>query len=206
MARYTDAKCKICRREGGKLFLKGKKCHTVKCPIERKGAAPPGEPAKRVRKRATDYGSRLREKQRLKRAYGLLEAQFRRYVKEAERAEEDFGVALLRRLEARLDNVIRRLGYCWSLNQARQLVAHGHVLVDEARVDIPSYNVRQGQVIHLTDKARKLPFVQEALQEISAESIPPWLTREGDVGKVLRLPSGEELPDEFDLRSVAEFY
>ncbi|MBU0708627.1 30S ribosomal protein S4 [Patescibacteria group bacterium] len=206
MARYTGPKCKLCRREGKKLFLKGKKCDLVKCLIEKKGAVPPGELPKRRRPRVTDYGRRLREKQRIKRTYGVLESQFRRYLSEVDRSDGDFGLSLMRLLESRLDNVIRRLGYTWSLNTARQLVRHGHILVNGEKVDIPSYNIKEGQVISLTPEARKLLIVQQALSEIPTEDIPSWLVRKGDVGKVGRLPDKDDFAEDFDFGLILEFY
>ena len=206
MARYTDAKCKLCRREGQKLYLKGKRCSTTKCPIERKGAVPPGERPKRRPSRLSDYGVRLREKQRLKRYYGVLEAQFRRYLRKAEKSGDDVGTVLLRLLETRLDNVVHKLGFCWSKNQSRQLIRHGHVLVDGRKVDIPSYNIKQGQVVSLSAKAQGLSAVQEARDQIPNEAVPKWLERKGLVGKVKRLPDEEELEGNFDVSLIVEYY
>ncbi|MBU1111025.1 30S ribosomal protein S4 [Patescibacteria group bacterium] len=207
MARYTNAKCKLCRREGKKLYLKGKRCYTAKCPVEKKGAVPPGEPPKR-RSRITDYGVRLREKQKLKRTYGVLENQFRRYIREAEKKQKqsEFGVALQQILETRLDNIVRRLGFCWSLNQARQLVRHGHILIDNKRIDIPSYNVRVGQKITLAPTALNLFNVQEALKNFPRENIPSWLLREESYGKIERLPEKEDFGAEFNISLVVEYY
>lgn len=171
-----------------------------------KKASPPGEPAKRVRRRRSDYRDRLREKQRLKRSYGVTETQFRRYLQEAEKAEVAFGNALLGLLETRLDNVLRRLGYVWSLNLARQLINQGHVLVDGEKVDIPSYNVTRGSEITLEPDALQLSAIQEALEVIPLESIPSWLAREGTVGKMVRELKEDDLRDDINVRLVSEFY
>lgn len=173
MARYTEAKCRICRREGTKVFLKGDRCYTDKCPFERR-PYPPGQHGRR-RKKSTDYEIQLREKQKVRRMYGLLENQFHDYFIEAERKKGITGQTLLQMLELRLDNVVYRAGFANSRNQARQLVRHGHFTINGRKVDVPSLQVRVGDVIQVKERSRKVPVIMEAQEVVDRRGIPEWL-------------------------------
>ncbi len=207
MARYTGPKCRLCRREGEKLYLKGAKCYTEKCPFNKR-RYPPGIHGRSSRRKITIYGMQLREKQKVKRMYGVLEGQFRRYFELARKMGGNIGENLLSILERRLDNVVYRLGFASSRAQARQLVSHGHVIVDGRKVDIPSYLVKPGQVITLKDKAKKFIFVQESLQEKDPQSIPTWLSLDKDEykGTVLRLPIRTDITHPINERLIVELY
>ncbi len=207
MARYTGPKCRLCRREGEKLYLKGAKCYTEKCPFNKR-RYPPGIHGRSGRRKITIYGMQLREKQKVKRIYGVLEGQFRRYFDLARKMGGNIGENLLSILERRLDNVVYRLGFASSRAQARQLVSHGHVLVDGHKVDIPSYLVKPGQVITLKDKAKKFIFVQEALQEKDPQAVPTWLSLDKDEikGTVLRLPIRSDITHPINERLIVELY
>jgi small subunit ribosomal protein S4 len=205
MARYKDAKCRLCRKEGVKLFLKGTRCFSPKCPIERRGGVPPGQHGQKGGKRLSEYGLQLREKQKVKRLYGVLERQFRRYYKEAAKVKEATGRALLQLLERRLDNVVYRLGFVPSRGVARQLVNHGHVLVDGKKVDIPSYRVKQEQTISLDAKALNISEVKKALAE-KDKAVPKWLKRKAAVGKIESLPEREEIESDINEQLIVEFY
>lgn len=205
MARYTDAKCRLCRREGAKLFLKGERCYSPKCPIERKGAVPPGQHGQKRRRRQSDYGRQLREKQKTKRLYGVLERQFKNYFKKATKAREATGEVLLQFLERRLDNVVFRLGLVPSRSLARQLVNHGHVLVDGKKVDLPAYQVKLGQIIALTTKGLAIDQVKKSLAE-KERKIPTWLERKAAVGKMTHLPKREEIDVDIDEHLIIEYY
>ena len=193
MARYTGPVCRLCRRDGLKLFLKGTRCDTPKCAIERR-ENPPGQQQQR-RGKLTDYGQHLREKQKVKHYYGVLERQFRRYFHEAEKGTGNTGDALMSILERRLDNVVHRLGFGQSRAQARQMIHHGHITVNAKRVDIPSYQVRVGDVIRVKNRAKSLDLIRGALAE-GTRDIPDFLSRseteipEGIVG---RLPAAEDV-------------
>ena len=173
MARYTEAKCRICRREGTKVFLKGDRCYTDKCPFERR-PYPPGQHGRR-RKKSTDYEIQLREKQKVRRMYGLLEGQFHAYFQEAERKKGITGQNLLGMLELRLDNVVYRAGFANSRNQARQLVRHGHFQLNGHKVDIPSHQLRVGDTIQVKERSKKVPVIQEAIEVVDRRGIPEWL-------------------------------
>ena len=193
MARNTGAVCRICRREGSKLFLKGVRCDTNKCAFERR-QNPPGMHTYR-RGKLTDYGIHLREKQKVKRYYGVLESQFRRYFQRAERAKGDTGKVLISLLERRLDNIVCRLGFSPSRPQARQIIRHGHILVNGHRVDIPSYLVRVGDLITVKDRPKSMQCVQANLAEYGGE-VPDFLSRVDDPqpeGQVVRLPESEDV-------------
>lgn len=206
MARYTGPKFKLDRREKTNLFLKGKRSISSKHPIERKGAVPPGQHGqKSLRKRLSDFGLQLREKQKVKRMYGILERQFRRYFQEAAKEKGDTGEALFRILETRLDNVIYRLGIAPSRAAARQLVGHGHVKVNEKKVDIPSFSVKEGDIISLREKSQKMAAVSESLK-LKEGSLPDWLDRKGLVGKVKKLPTSEDLDLTIDQQLIIEYY
>lgn len=205
MARYLEAKCRLCRAEGVKLFLKGDRCYSPKCPIERKGAVPPGQRSRRRKRRPSEYGVQLREKQKLKRIYGVLERQFKRYFKEARKAKEATGKVLLQLLETRLDNVVYRLGFAPSRSVGRKLVNHGHILVEGKRVNIPSYQVKPGEVVNLSLRGLKMAIVAKSLGE-KERKIPEWLKRKAGVGKIVRLPQREEIEGEINENLIVEFY
>lgn len=201
MARYTDAKCRLCRREGTKLFLKGERCLSLKCPIERKGAVAPGQHGLRGRRELSNFGLQLREKQKAKRIYGILERQFRHYV----RKSSTYGQTLLQILECRLDNVIYRLGFTPSRSVARQIVNHGHITVNDRRVDISSYLVKAEEVISLDKTAQEMVTVKKFLAEKKYQP-PSWLARRGPVGKVVRLPARDEVQADVNEQLIAEYY
>ncbi len=194
MARYTGSVCKLCRREGLKLFLKGDRCFSPKCAIEKR-SYPPGVHGQRRRVKVTDYGLQLREKQKMKRIYGLFERQFRKYFRMAERQKGITGEGLLRLLERRLDNVVYRLGFSSSRAEARQLVNHGHFLVNGRRVDIPSYLVRSGDQVQVSGKSRELLAIKAALEGAKKRGLPSWLELDSQAmqGVVRALPAREDI-------------
>lgn len=192
MGRITGPVCRLCRRDGLKLFLKGSRCDSPKCAFERR-PTPPGVQQKR-RGKPTDYGLRLREKQKLKHFYGVLERQFRTYFARAERGKGNTGEALLTLLERRLDNVVHRLGFANSRAAARQLVMHGHITVNGRRLDIPSYLVKAGDLVRVKNRVRSLQLAHAALAEFRRE-VPDFLSRgEGQIpeGRIDRLPAAED--------------
>ncbi|MBN2429856.1 MAG: 30S ribosomal protein S4 [Acidobacteria bacterium] len=207
MARYKESVCRLCRREGMKLFLKGDRCFKESCAINRR-AYPPGEQGRSRRQKISGYGLQLREKQKVKRIYGLLEKQFRRYFKEAERLRGVTGENLLRLLELRLDNVVYRLGFGTSRNQARQFVRHGHVLVNGKRVDIPSAQVRPGDEITVVEAFKKNPFFFKNLETAGSRGVPEWLSLdlENAKGKVLEAPRREHVTLEINEQLIVELY
>ncbi len=207
MARYRGPVCKLCRADGIKLMLKGKKCFTAKCPVSRR-SYPPGEHGQRRMGKQSDYGMQLREKQKAKRIYGVLERQFRRYYYEATRMRGITGENLLHLLERRLDNVVFRLGFSNSRAQARQLVRHNHIYVDGQRVNIPSYLVKVGQVVQVKEKSRELPSVMEALQMGRSMGGYPWteLDEEACSGKITRLPTVDEIAIPVREQLIVELY
>src|ERR671914_37357 len=174
MARYIGPVCRLCRREAMKLFLKGERCYTEKCAIEKRNF-PPGQHGKTRKAKLAGYGLQLREKQKVKRIYGVLEDQFRRYFESAERTRGITGETLLQLLERRLDNVIYRLGLATSRPQARQLARHGHFTVDGRKVNIPSYSVKPGDVVAVRQSSRKAPAIVHALEEVKGRGVPEWL-------------------------------
>ena len=194
MARYTDAVCRLCRREGMKLFLKGTKCFSDKCPIEKRNFAP-GQHGKDRKAKIVGYGLQLREKQKAKRMYFTQETQFRNYFEKAARTKGVTGEVLLQQLERRLDNVVHRLGFSSSRRQARQLVRHGHVHVDGRKVNIPSYEVSVGEEIAIRESSRKLAILEQAKEFASHQPAPTWLEidRDSYKGRVLSLPKREEI-------------
>ncbi|MGI6278409.1 MAG: 30S ribosomal protein S4 [Patescibacteria group bacterium] len=203
MKKLQNKKCRICRRLGTKLFLKGKRCYE-KCPIDRAGAIPPGVHGRRF-SRPTPYSEQLKEKQRLKAIYGLNETQLKAYFKQAFKVkDEPTDEVLLQVLESRLDNVLYRLGLSPNRRTARQLVNHGHILVDNHKVTIPSYRVSPGQVISLAKGAKDIPQVKEALEE--EISIPGWLRKKALVGTVKELPKKDDVEVDADISAVIEFY
>lgn len=204
--RNIDPKCRLCRREGTKLFLKGDRCFSPKCPIDKKGAVPPGAHGHRRRgRRLSEYGIRLREKQKLKRVYGMTEKQFKKYVSQAKRTKIETGQVLFQLLESRLDNVVYRLGFAPGRAAARQLVVHNHILVNGKKVDIPSYQMRSGQVVSLRQKSLKAQPIATVLKKEKIE-IPEWLERKGPAGKMKRLPTREEVGEDINERLIVEYY
>lgn len=206
MARYTNAVCRLCRREGEKLFLKGSKCHSDKCPFEKK-SYPPGERG-RTRPRETNYLIQLREKQKVKRIYGLMERQFKNYFKKALKMEGITGNNLLVLLEIRLDNVVYLLGFTTSRPQARQLVNHGHILVDGNKVAIPSYQVRVGQEVEISEKAKKMEPIIQSIAQSSEKEIPGWLqvNYKEFKGRVISMPEREEMDQKIKEQLIVELY
>ncbi|HHQ48087.1 MAG TPA: 30S ribosomal protein S4 [Acidobacteria bacterium] len=206
MARYRGPVCRLCRREGMKLFLKGERCFKEKCAIERRNA-PPGQHGARRRK-VQNYAIQLREKQKLRRVYGLLEGQFHRTFVEAARRRGVTGENLLQLLEVRLDNVIYSLGFATSRNQARQLVRHGHIEVNGRRVNIPSFRVRPGMEISVREKSRKNQQIREAMEFAQGRGIPPWLELDMDnfTGKVVELPTREDVRIPVQEQLIVELY
>jgi len=208
MARYTGPGCRLCRRAGVKLYLKGERCYTPKCALERR-AYPPGEHSQtHLRRRISDYGLQLAEKQKLRRAYGVLERQFRRYFEEAERRPGITAENLLQLLERRLDNVVYRLGFAASRKQARQLVSQGHFVVNDRRVNIPSYLVRAGEAVSVRESSRALPPIVSALEKAGARRLASWLQIESDAlrGRVLSLPTRSEIDTQVQEELVVEYY
>lgn len=206
MARYTQSACRLCRRENLKLFLKGERCYTEKCAFDRRGYAP-GQHGQ-SRKKPTDYGAQLREKQKVKRLYGLLERQFRNTFKEAERRKGITGEVLLQLLERRLDNAVYRLGFASSRNEARQLVRHNHFLVNQSKVNIPSYLLKPGDVISVREKSKNLARIQEALEAVARRGVPSWLELEKEQmrGTVKALPSREDITLPIQEKLIVELY
>lgn len=206
MARYTDAKCRLCRREGGKLFLKGEKCFTDKCPVEKR-TYPPGHHARR-RTRISDYGRQLREKQKLRRMYGMLERQFANYYVEADRRRGSTGDNLLKLLESRLENVVYRMGFSVSRSEARQLVSHNSVLVNNKRVNIPSYQLQPSDTIEIAPKARNQLRIKAAMEANEQRGFPEWLDVDAKAlrGVFKASPDRTELPSEINESLVVALY
>ncbi|MBC7346159.1 MAG: 30S ribosomal protein S4 [Clostridia bacterium] len=206
MARYTEAVCRLCRREGTKLFLKAERCYTDKCAMERRPYAPGLHG--HGRKKLTEYGMQLREKQKAKRIYGVLERQFRNYFARAERQKGVTGENLLRLLEQRLDNTVYRLGLAGSRAEARQLVRHGHFTVNGRKVDIPSYQVRPGDVIAVREKSKESPKFKAIAEALAHRTPPAWLEidKENLRGRVLSLPSREDIDVPVEEHLIVELY
>lgn len=206
MARYTGAVCRLCRREGQKLFLKGERCYTDKCAVARRPSAP-GQHGQ-GRKKTSEYGLQLRAKQKTRRYYGVLESQFRHYYELAERKEGKTGEALLSILETRLDNVIYRLGWASSRAEARQLVVHGHFEINGKRVDIPSYLTKPGEVISICDKSRSNAKFKAILEANASRPVPKWLevNNEELKAKVLAVPTREDIDLEVEETLIVELY
>jgi len=207
MARYTGPVCRLCRREGMKLFLKGDRCYTGKCAIDRRQYAP-GQHGQNRGKKPTEYGIQLREKQKARRFYGVMEGQFRRYFEEANRQKGMTGENLLRLLERRLDNVVYRLGFASSRPEARQLVRHGHFTVNGKRVDIPSYLVRVGETIAVKEDSKNSPRIKEILQSLGTKTVPGWLSLDANAaaGTVTALPSREDIQLPIQEHLIVEKY
>ncbi len=207
MARYIGPVCRLCRREAMKLFLKGERCYTEKCAIEKRNF-PPGQHGKTRKAKLAGYGLQLREKQKVKRIYGILEDQFRGYFEEAERMRGVTGVTLLQLLERRLDNVIYRLGLSTSRAQARQLVRHGHFAVNGRKVDIPSFLVKAGDVVSVRGGSQKNVTIQHATEEVKGRGVPEWLALEGEqfTGRVVSLPTREQINLPVQEQLIVELY
>ncbi len=211
MARYVGPVCKLCRREGMKLFLKGEKCYTAKCPFEKR-SYPPGQHGREAsfrRRRASNYSIQLREKQKTRRIYGVLERQFRRYFQEAERLAGLTGENLLRLLESRLDNVVYRLGLGDSRSQARQLVQHGHITVNDRKTNIPSFSVRPGDIVAVRPESRRLKYFKERKDLLGKRTVPSWLDlydEEHLAGRMLSLPERQEIEVPVQEQLIVEFY
>lgn len=207
MARYTDSVCKLCRREGEKLFLKGDRCYSPKCAMDRRGT-PPGDRPSHFRRKESDYGNQLRAKQKIKRLYGVLERQFRRYFKRAQRMKGLTAENLLILLESRLDNAVYRLNIGDSRAQARQLVQHGHVSVNGRKTNIPSFLVKPGDEIAVRSRSISRPFFKTRVQVISDSKVPGWLKLDTDnlSGKVLAMPTRDDIEFTLNEQLVVEFY
>ena len=207
MARYIGPVCRLCRREGMKLFLKGERCYTEKCAIEKRNV-PPGQHGRARRAKVVGYGIQLREKQKVKRTYGVLENQFRRYFEAADRQKGITGALLLQMLERRLDNVVYRLGFATSRPQARQLVRHGHFTVNGKKVDIPSYQVRQGDIVAIRTTSAENPTIQHAMEEVKGRGVPEWLALDGggQAGRVSQLPTREQINLPVQEQLIVELY
>ncbi len=206
MARYTGPVCRQCRRESQKLYLKGERCHTSKCALENR-RYPPGERQYQYG-RPSEYSTQLREKQKVKRAYGVLEAQFRNVFEKAENESGITGQNLLSLLESRLDNAAYRLGLAGSRPQARQFIDHGHILVNEEKVDVPSYEVEQGDVLEIRDSMKDNPEVEKYTSLARQKGVPEWLELSDEArGRVLRAPERSDIDDlEFEEHLVVELY
>ena len=207
MARYRGPVCRLCRREGEKLFLKGDRCSTAKCAIERRAYAP-GEHGRDRRLRITPYGLQLREKQKARRIYGILERQFRNYFKEAARMPGVTGENLLQILEVRMDNLVYRLGFAPSRPSARQLVLHGHFTVNGRKVSVPSYRVRPGDVISVREPSRNVPLISDSMETRGGRDLPDWLEANAKAmkGRLLRLPARESIPITIQENMIVELY
>ena len=204
MSRYTGPSCKLCRREGVKLFLKSERCYTEKCEIEKRNY-PPGVHVE-TRTKVTEYGVRLREKQRVRKMYGLTETQFKRFFGMAERMGGITGTNLLVLLERRLDNMVYRLGFAGSRKEARQLVSHRHIMVNGRKVNVPSFLVKEGDDVEVADK--NLPPVRNALESVVRRGIPSWLEldKEGAKGKVKLLPTRDDITLPIKEQLIVEYY
>ena len=208
MARYAGPVCRLCRREGMKLFLKGERCYAEKCAIEKRNV-PPGQQGRRRRPtKVMGYGSQLREKQKVKRTYGVLESQFRRYFAKAERQRGITGETLLQLLERRLDNVVYRLGLATSRPQARQLVRHGHLHVNGKRADIPSFSLKAGDAVTVKERSSKKPSIVYAMEEVKGRGIPGWLEFDASTmtGRVATLPTRDEINLPVQEQLIVELY
>ncbi len=207
MGRYLDANCKLCRREKQKLFLKGTKCFTDKCPIERRNYAP-GQHGQSRRSRISEYGVQLREKQKVRRMYGLLETQFRNYFARATKQAGRTGDALVKTLERRLDNVVYRMGLAPSRKSARQLVLHRHFFVNSKIVDIPSYLMNPGDVVQVREKSRKLQLIHDSMKRVKDTSMSPWLSldKAAMTGTFLNIPERADIPLNANEQLIVELY
>lgn len=207
MARYTEAVCRLCRREGSRLYLKGDRCYNDnKCAVAKR-PTPPGEHGQ-GRRKFSDYGVQLREKQKVRRTYGLMEKQFRRYMKMAERKPGVTGETFLLLLESRLDNVVYRLGFASSRKEARQFVRHGHIQVNSRRVNIPSYLVSEGEMITVREKSRRLTRFKDLAEDARERTLPSWLEADFDrmEGRIMAKPEREDIDMDIKESLIVEFY
>ena len=207
MARYTGAVCRLCRREDMKLFLKGDRCYTDKCGYERR-AYPPGQHGQSRRRKRSDYGEQLREKQKVKRIYGIAERQFRGYYYKALRTKGVSGHTLIQLLERRLDNVVYRMGFASDHAEARQLVRHGHFTVNGKKVNIPSYLVRTNDIVTVREKSRKVKRIEESLGGVDRRGVPQWLEldKEKFEGRVKGMPAREDFTMPIREQLIVELY
>ncbi|MEE2612323.1 MAG: 30S ribosomal protein S4 [Acidobacteriota bacterium] len=210
MARYAGPVCRLCRREGMKLFLKGERCYAEKCAIEKRNVPPGSQQGGRRRRpsKVMGYGLQLREKQKVKRTYGVLESQFRRYFAEAERQRGITGETLLQLLERRLDNVVYRLGLATSRPQARQLVRHGHLYVNGKRADVPSYSLKEGDAVSVRERSNKKASILYAMEEVKGRGIPGWLQFDASAmtGRIASLPTREQINLPVQEQLIVELY
>ena len=208
MARYTGPVCRLCRRFDDKLMLKGEKCSTPKCPLEKRNTPPGGRPLGRRRGGGSERGLQLREKQKVRFSYGVLERQFRRFFVEAKKGPSKTGENLLILLERRLDNVIYRLGFADSRAQARQIVRHGHIMVNGRKTDIPSFLVKSGDVVRWRETSTKTEYYKRVTEEIEEKLIPNWLSldKESMTGRVLNLPGKDDIEAGFNEKAIVEYY
>jgi len=206
MARYTDAVCRLCRRAGVKLFLKGERCYTPKCAVEKRRKPPGSQPMRR--RRTSDWGTQLREKQKARQIYGVLEKQFRKYFGEAQRTPGMTGLHLLQLLEERLDNVTYRLNFADSRSQARQIVSHGHIMVNGRKVNIPSYRVKVDDEVVWKESSKETGIFSQMAGDAPRRPLPNWLTLDSQnmAGRVLSLPEPSEIDTGIDVRLVVEHY
>ena len=206
MARYTGPVCRLCRREGAKLYLKGDRCYSDSCTFTKRSYAP-GQHGQ-ARKKVSEYGLQLREKQRARRVYGVLEGQFRTYFDKADRQKGITGENLLVLLERRLDNVVYRLGFAASRTQARQLVRHRHFTVNGKRVDIPSYQIKPGDVIQVKETSKQSPLIKEIAEAVTTKTTPAWLEVQAEemIGKIVRYPNRDEIDTPIQEHLIVELY
>lgn len=206
MARYTGPVCRLCRREGAKLYLKGDRCYSDSCSFTKRSYAP-GQHGQ-SRKKVSEYGLQLREKQRARRVYGVLEGQFRSYFDKADRQKGITGENLLVLLERRLDNVVYRLGFAASRTQARQLVRHRHFTVNGKRVDIPSYQIKPGDVIQVKETSKQSPLIKEIAEAVTTKTTPAWLEVQAEemIGKIVRYPNRDEIDTPIQEHLIVELY
>ena len=207
MARYTDSVCRQCRREGEKLFLKGDRCYSAKCAVIKRHT-PPGQHGQARQRKQSEYGLQLREKQKAKRYYGVLESQFRSYYEMAERRQGKTGENLLSILECRLDNVVYRLGFAMSRAEARQMVSHGHFTVNGRKVNIPSYQVKPGMVITLKESSRGLDKIKANIEANGSRPVPKWLEYDANnqIAKVVAVPARDDIDLPVEERLIVELY
>jgi small subunit ribosomal protein S4 len=207
MARYTDPSCRLCRRERQKLFLKGTKCFTEKCPVERRGF-PPGQHGQSRRTKISEYGVQLREKQKVRRTYGLMETQFRNYFQKALKQTGRTGEILVKMLERRFDNVVYRMGFAPSRKAARQLISHGHFLINAKPVDIPSYLLKAGDTVQVRDRSKRLDVVHASMKRMKDAAMLPWLSldKAAMTGTFLSVPERADIPLNADEQLIVELY
>jgi small subunit ribosomal protein S4 len=207
MARYTGSSCRVCRRQGGKLFLKGQRCYGAKCGFDKRGYAP-GQHGKTQRIKLSNYGTQLREKQKVKKIYGILERQFRKYFQTASRSKGITGSKLLELLERRLDNVVFRSCFVSSRPEARQLVMHGHVVVNNRKVDIPSFSVKKGDIVVIKPKDKTVKRIKESVEKLKDRSYPTWieLDRVELRAKISRLPERSDIAADIKEQLIVELY